>query len=99
MLTELVAIHESWLPRRRTLYNAARTAAGNAGNAGSGSDTRGIANRESSKRATTPARRQVKGSNCAWVSGNFNLPLAARASLGHIRRTGDVAEWLKAAVC
>jgi hypothetical protein len=28
-----------------------------------------------------------------------NLTLAARPGVGHIRRTGDVAEWLKAAVC
>ena len=28
-----------------------------------------------------------------------NLPLAARPDVGHIGRTGDVAEWLKAAVC
>jgi hypothetical protein len=28
-----------------------------------------------------------------------NLPLAARACVGHIDFTGDVAEWLKAAVC
>jgi hypothetical protein len=28
-----------------------------------------------------------------------NLPLAARRRVGHIGRTGDVAEWLKAAVC
>jgi hypothetical protein len=29
----------------------------------------------------------------------LNLPLAARPCVGHIRLTGDVAEWLKAAVC
>jgi hypothetical protein len=29
----------------------------------------------------------------------FNLPLAARPCVGHIGLTGDVAEWLKAAVC
>jgi hypothetical protein len=28
-----------------------------------------------------------------------NLPLAAQRYVGHIRLTGDVAEWLKAAVC
>jgi hypothetical protein len=28
-----------------------------------------------------------------------NLPLAARPGVGHIGLTGDVAEWLKAAVC
>ena len=28
-----------------------------------------------------------------------NLPLAARPDVGHIDPTGDVAEWLKAAVC
>jgi hypothetical protein len=28
-----------------------------------------------------------------------NLPLAARRCVGHIGHTGDVAEWLKAAVC
>lgn len=30
---------------------------------------------------------------------NPNLPLAARARVGHIRPNGAVAEWLKAAVC
>jgi len=29
----------------------------------------------------------------------WNLLLAARARVGHIRRNGAVAEWLKAAVC
>jgi hypothetical protein len=28
-----------------------------------------------------------------------NLSLAAGPRVGHIRLTGDVAEWLKAAVC
>jgi hypothetical protein len=28
-----------------------------------------------------------------------NLPLAARRRVGHIGLAGDVAEWLKAAVC
>jgi hypothetical protein len=28
-----------------------------------------------------------------------NLPLAAQRCVGHIGLTGDVAEWLKAAVC
>jgi hypothetical protein len=28
-----------------------------------------------------------------------NLPLAARRRVGHIGHIGDVAEWLKAAVC
>jgi hypothetical protein len=28
-----------------------------------------------------------------------HLPLAARRCVGHIGLTGDVAEWLKAAVC
>ena len=28
-----------------------------------------------------------------------NLPLAASPRLGHIGLAGDVAEWLKAAVC
>ena len=28
-----------------------------------------------------------------------HLPLAAQRCVGHIRLTGDVAEWLKAAVC
>jgi hypothetical protein len=28
-----------------------------------------------------------------------NLPLAARRHVGHIGLVGDVAEWLKAAVC
>jgi hypothetical protein len=32
-------------------------------------------------------------------SAPANLPLAARPCVGHIRLTGDVAEWLKAAVC
>ncbi len=30
---------------------------------------------------------------------NLNLPLAAQRPLGHIGAIGDVAEWLKAAVC
>ncbi len=34
---------------------------------------------------------------CAF--GSANLPLAASRRLGHIERAGDVAEWLKAAVC
>ena len=36
-----------------------------------------------------------------WL-GNWsvsNWPLAARLRVGHIGPTGDVAEWLKAAVC
>jgi hypothetical protein len=32
-------------------------------------------------------------------SATRNLPLAARPGVGHIGLTGDVAEWLKAAVC
>jgi hypothetical protein len=34
-----------------------------------------------------------------WPRRNLNLPLAARARVGHIRAYGAVAEWLKAAVC
>jgi hypothetical protein len=34
-----------------------------------------------------------------WNSAALNLPLAARPHVGHIGLTGDVAEWLKAAVC
>src|ERR1700730_9508041 len=36
-----------------------------------------------------------------WLlnSAALNLPLAARPRVGHIGLTGDVAEWLKAAVC
>jgi hypothetical protein len=36
-----------------------------------------------------------------WLSSSaaLNLPLAARPRVGHIGLTGDVAEWLKAAVC
>ena len=36
-----------------------------------------------------------------WLSNSaaLNLPLAARPRVGHIGLTGDVAEWLKAAVC
>ena len=36
-----------------------------------------------------------------WPSNSaaLNLPLAARPRVGHIGLTGDVAEWLKAAVC
>jgi len=33
------------------------------------------------------------------VPYTWNLPLAARRRLGHIGLAGDVAEWLKAAVC
>lgn len=32
-------------------------------------------------------------------SAAANLPLAARARVGHIGLNGAVAEWLKAAVC
>ena len=39
----------------------------------------------------TPARQRVGDAG--------NLPLAARRRVGHIGRIGDVAEWLKAAVC
>ena len=42
-----------------------------------------------------PARRLYLADNPAAP----NLPLAARAGVGHIRVAGDVAEWLKAAVC
>jgi len=41
-----------------------------------------------------PSGRQGTGN-----SATTNLPLAARARVGHIGLTGDVAEWLKAAVC
>jgi hypothetical protein len=37
---------------------------------------------------------QIAGNSADW-----NLPLAARARVGHIGPTGAVAEWLKAAVC
>ena len=37
---------------------------------------------------------QIAGNSADW-----NLPLAARARVGHIGLTGAVAEWLKAAVC
>jgi hypothetical protein len=30
---------------------------------------------------------------------SLNLPLAGRPRVGHIGAAGDVAEWLKAAVC
>jgi hypothetical protein len=33
------------------------------------------------------------------IADGANLPLAGRASVGHIGLSGDVAEWLKAAVC
>ena len=42
-----------------------------------------------------PARRLYLADNPAAP----NLPLAACAGVGHIRLAGDVAEWLKAAVC
>ena len=35
----------------------------------------------------------------ASISQPRNLPLAARRHVGHIGLVGDVAEWLKAAVC
>jgi hypothetical protein len=35
----------------------------------------------------------------AGNSPTSHLPLAAGPSVGHIGLTGDVAEWLKAAVC
>jgi hypothetical protein len=37
--------------------------------------------------------------DCAEPSAAQNLPLAARGRVGHIGLVGDVAEWLKAAVC
>jgi hypothetical protein len=33
------------------------------------------------------------------ATARFNLPLAACPRVGHIGPAGDVAEWLKAAVC
>ena len=37
--------------------------------------------------------------NGAEIWAAPNLPLAACPRVGHIRVAGDVAEWLKAAVC
>jgi hypothetical protein len=48
-------------------------------------------------RPTRPATRVVK--TTFRDSKACNLALAARRCVGHIGRIGDVAEWLKAAVC
>jgi hypothetical protein len=45
--------------------------------------------------ATTHLRRI----GCEDFKSACNLPLAAQRVVGHTDRTGDVAEWLKAAVC
>jgi hypothetical protein len=44
-------------------------------------------------------RRWTHRSRCVECSAAANLPLAARRRVGHIGLVGDVAEWLKAAVC
>ena len=46
-----------------------------------------------------PGKCARSGAATKWPRRNLNLPLAARARVGHIRRNGAVAEWLKAAVC
>ena len=46
-----------------------------------------------------PGKCARSGSATKWPRRNLNLPLAARARVGHIRHNGAVAEWLKAAVC
>ena len=44
--------------------------------------------------------RGARGGNATkWPQRDLNLPLAASPPLGHIGAIGDVAEWLKAAVC
>ena len=49
---------------------------------------------------TKPAPRRRRCSQpLRKVSKAGNLTLAARRRVGHIGLTGDVAEWLKAAVC
>ena len=49
---------------------------------------------------TDPARHACWELMCTGeVTLPDNLPLAAQRCVGHIRLTGDVAEWLKAAVC
>ena len=46
-----------------------------------------------------PGKCARSGAATKWPRRNLNLPLAARARVGHIRHNGAVAEWLKAAVC
>ena len=43
--------------------------------------------------------RRADRSNSGGIGRSGNLLLAACVHLGHIRRNGAVAEWLKAAVC
>ena len=50
--------------------------------------------------AATPGRGRTTIDSLSFTScTDCNLTLAACPGLGHIGRTGDVAEWLKAAVC
>ena len=49
-------------------------------------------------REITGLSREV-AERCKATCAAFDLPLAAQRGVGHIRLNGDVAEWLKAAVC
>jgi hypothetical protein len=51
---------------------------------------------QTSPEGQIPAHRQVEQRRNRAI---WNLLLAALVHLGHIRRNGAVAEWLKAAVC
>jgi hypothetical protein len=54
----------------------------------------------SAPRIATEHRVDAAGAvDCIERSATKNLPLAARRRVGHIGLVGDVAEWLKAAVC
>jgi hypothetical protein len=53
--------------------------------------------RQELRRRNSMATRGYRCRNRNRPAGN--LPLAARSRVGHIGTTGDVAEWLKAAVC
>ena len=61
---------------------------------GAGRDGAGVAFSPRSRRTPARARRAFSGRPYSLY-----LWLAARPRLGHIDRNGDVAEWLKAAVC
>jgi hypothetical protein len=43
--------------------------------------------------------KPIRANATEWPQRDLNLPLAACRLVGHIGLAGDVAEWLKAAVC
>jgi hypothetical protein len=49
--------------------------------------------------AASNERHAANGAAAKWPPHDLNLALAARLRVGHIGLAGDVAEWLKAAVC